>query len=441
MKSEKLLALNTWLLDRYRAGQTPVLIVDEAQGLEPATLEEIRLLLNLETPREKLLQIVLAGQPELEVKLKRHELRQLRQRITIRCRTAPLTLEQTRGYIRERLNVAGANNNPLFEPDAVTAVHAYSHGIPRVINVLCEHALINACADGVLTISSAIVERAALDCQLDCADSVARILQTGSYSATELFNASSILATVAATAEHTILAPESKIPSTSSAHIPATPPNRYQHTPRAAAAAEFATTTTPLDHFEPAALQSDPISSPALDSGVAGNVGRPSQPRPVVPESVSRAPVYAPLRSPVYFVRHWARTFAADARACARQFRRAVHSFEVHTLQPRTHELRHGFRKLRARVSRTLSNPRWRQFRSRTVPASRSSWRDLKTSVRPWLSQPFRFYRRLVTNRAQDAPHPRAARRRPIVSLRRWLHEPLTSQRKRMEGTQQRRVN
>src|SRR5258706_3349930 len=103
LKSEKLIALNRWLLDRYRAGQLPVLIVDEAQGLSPAALEEIRLLLNFETPREKLLQIVLAGQPELEIKLKRHELRKLRQRITIRCKTAPLALEQTHGYIRERL--------------------------------------------------------------------------------------------------------------------------------------------------------------------------------------------------------------------------------------------------------------------------------------------------------------------------------------------------
>src|SRR5882762_9498760 len=82
LKSEKLMALNRWLLERYRADQTPVLIVDEAQGLDPSALEEIRLLLNFETPREKLLQIVLAGQPELQEKLKRHELRQLRQRIT-----------------------------------------------------------------------------------------------------------------------------------------------------------------------------------------------------------------------------------------------------------------------------------------------------------------------------------------------------------------------
>ena len=94
-KSQVLLRLNQWLLERYRAGETAVLIVDEAQNLSPEVLEEIRLLTNLETSTEKLLQIVLTGQPELEEKLKIPSLRQLRQRITLRCRTAPLSLEET----------------------------------------------------------------------------------------------------------------------------------------------------------------------------------------------------------------------------------------------------------------------------------------------------------------------------------------------------------
>ena len=186
VKSDKLMALNRWLLDRYRAGQTPVLVVDEAQGLSADTLEEVRLLLNFETPRDKLLQIVLAGQPELDTMLKRHELRQLRQRISIRSRTAPLTPEQTADYIRHRLRVAGAGNDAIFEPEAAAAVYAHTHGIPRVINVLCEHAMVNACADGSATVSRAAVDQAASECHLDRAESVARILQTGSYSAAEL---------------------------------------------------------------------------------------------------------------------------------------------------------------------------------------------------------------------------------------------------------------
>src|ERR1700742_245342 len=98
-KSLVLLRLNQWLLERYRAGETAVLIVDEAQNLSDEVLEEIRLLTNLETSTEKLLQIVLTGQPELEEKLKLPQLRQLRQRITLRCRTAPLSIEETFGYI------------------------------------------------------------------------------------------------------------------------------------------------------------------------------------------------------------------------------------------------------------------------------------------------------------------------------------------------------
>src|SRR5262249_23719753 len=106
-KSQVLLRLNQWLLERYRAGETAVLIVDEAQNLSPEVLEEIRLLTNLETSTEKLLQIVLTGQPELEEKLKMPSLRQLRQRITLRCRTSPLSKEQTHDYVQTRLHIAG----------------------------------------------------------------------------------------------------------------------------------------------------------------------------------------------------------------------------------------------------------------------------------------------------------------------------------------------
>ncbi len=177
LKSEKLISLNRWLLDRYRLGQTPVLIVDEAQGLPLHTLEEIRLLLNLETPSEKLLQVILSGQPELEEKLKSHELRQFRQRITVRCRTATLTVQETQAYIQEHLRTAGAKQ-PIFQPKAAIFVHAYSRGIPRVVNLLCEHSLINALADGSRVVSPQCVERAAQDCQLDQVDSVSRALNS-----------------------------------------------------------------------------------------------------------------------------------------------------------------------------------------------------------------------------------------------------------------------
>lgn len=166
-KSQVLLRLNTWLLERYRAGETATLIVDEAQNLSPEVLEEIRLLTNLETSTEKLLQIVLTGQPELEEKLKLPQLRQLRQRITLRCRTAPLSLEETFGYIAERLRIAGANGEPIFSKEAIQTVHLYSRGIPRVVNLLCEHAMINAYVDTLRPVPAHLVEEVAREFQLD----------------------------------------------------------------------------------------------------------------------------------------------------------------------------------------------------------------------------------------------------------------------------------
>jgi general secretion pathway protein A len=166
-KSSPLMRLNQWLFERYRAGETPVLIVDEAHGLATHVLEEIRMLLNLETSREKLLQIVLVGQPELEERLKRPELRQVKQRIAVRCKTAALTLEETHNYIQARLHIAGANGNRIFASEAMDAVTFYSQGIPRVINLLCENALISAYVENVQPVPENIVAEVAREFQFD----------------------------------------------------------------------------------------------------------------------------------------------------------------------------------------------------------------------------------------------------------------------------------
>ncbi len=173
-KGQMLVKLNQWLLDRYQAGERAVLVVDEAQNLSPQMLEEIRLLTNLETSTEKLLQIVLAGQPELEQKLKQPELRQLRQRITLRAKTRPLTLDETQGYIQERLRIAGAENPDIFSPEAVAAVHRYARGIPRVTNLLCEHSLVSSFVDQKNPVPPEIVEEVAHDFDLDVVDPLAQ---------------------------------------------------------------------------------------------------------------------------------------------------------------------------------------------------------------------------------------------------------------------------
>lgn len=179
LKGNALMRLNQWLIERFREGETPVLIVDEAQGLPTNVLEEIRLLLNLETPREKLLQIVLAGQPELEARLKRPELRQIKQRITLRCRTAALNLEEAHDYIRARLHIAGANGKPVFASQAMDAVHFYSRGIPRVMNLLCEHALVNAYVDQIQPVPAHIIEEVAREFQFDDMKPLAPSIDTG----------------------------------------------------------------------------------------------------------------------------------------------------------------------------------------------------------------------------------------------------------------------
>jgi general secretion pathway protein A len=159
--------LNAWLLERYRAGETAVLIVDEAQGLPSHTIEEIRLLLNLETPNGKLLQIVLSGQSDLNERLKRLDLRPLHQRISLRCRTMPMTQEETRGCIRHRLRVAGAQDDTLFTPEAMDTTHFYSRGIPRIVNLLCEQALLKSYYSGIRQVSASMIEDASREFQFD----------------------------------------------------------------------------------------------------------------------------------------------------------------------------------------------------------------------------------------------------------------------------------
>ncbi len=164
-KSGMLLQLNSWLVERFRAHQFCAIVVDEAQDISMELLEEIRLLTNLETSSEKLLQIVLSGQPELEEKLHHPDLRQLRQRISLWCKTMPLTGEETRDYIVERLRIAGTSHQ-IFLPEAADLVYHYSQGIPRLINLLCEHSLVNAYAEQVKPIPAYVIEAVGLELNL-----------------------------------------------------------------------------------------------------------------------------------------------------------------------------------------------------------------------------------------------------------------------------------
>ena len=190
-KSQQLMKLNHWLLGRYGSGETVVLVIDEAQNLTYPVLEEIRLLTNLETSTEKLIQIVLSGQPELEEKLKLPQLRQLRQRIMLRCKTAPLSREQTHQYVAERLKIAGAAGESIFSTQTLETIHLYSLGIPRVINLLCEHSLVNAFVEQQRPIQPKIVEDVAREFQLDELEPVAP--NGGSKIDSEVYNSEAFL--------------------------------------------------------------------------------------------------------------------------------------------------------------------------------------------------------------------------------------------------------
>lgn len=137
-------ALNRFLLDQNTQGKTVVLVIDEAQNLKPDVLEQVRLISNLETERDKLIQIILAGQPEFNDILKRHDLRQLNQRITIRSNLSPMDFLDTAEYIKHRIKLAGGRNPELFSIGAIKKIFKFSRGFPRLINVVCEQALVMA---------------------------------------------------------------------------------------------------------------------------------------------------------------------------------------------------------------------------------------------------------------------------------------------------------
>jgi general secretion pathway protein A len=152
--------LNEFLLHEAIIGNDVVLFIDEAQDLDWDLLEQVRLLSNLETEKTKLLQIVLLGQPELREKLEQSNLRQLRQRITVRYHLKPLSREDTEAYIHHRLDVAGSNGRPLFTPWAVRRIYAYSGGIPRLINAVCDKTLLCGYVTGSDRLTLAHVRRA-----------------------------------------------------------------------------------------------------------------------------------------------------------------------------------------------------------------------------------------------------------------------------------------
>ena len=159
--------LNDLVLQRHRSGGTTALIIDEAQSLPPELLEEVRLLANVETASEKLLPVVLIGQPELAERLNHPAWRQMKQRIGLRCSLEPLDLRETAAYITKRIRIAGGDSGAIFLRDAVIAVYERSGGIPRTINVICDNALVSGFALDQRPVGPDIIQEVAKDFDLD----------------------------------------------------------------------------------------------------------------------------------------------------------------------------------------------------------------------------------------------------------------------------------
>ncbi len=152
--------LNRFLLEQHTAGRIVVLVIDEAQNLAPDVLEQLRMISNLETEQHKLIQIILAGQPELNDVLGRHDLRQLNQRVAVRCQLTPMDFRDTGEYISHRLKVSGCRIPQLFSRGAVRKIYRFSRGTPRLINIVCEQSLVLAWTRENPEITSTIVETA-----------------------------------------------------------------------------------------------------------------------------------------------------------------------------------------------------------------------------------------------------------------------------------------
>ena len=166
-KAHLLIELETLLQSRQRQGETTVLVVDEAQSLPLDLLEEIRLLANIETNDDKLLSVIMAGQPELAERLNQAALRQLKQRVALRCELRPLTLGETVEYLAGRIQAAGGTGADLFAPDAISVIHSHSRGVPRTISVIADNALVGAFAAGVRVVSRQIVLEVCRDFDLN----------------------------------------------------------------------------------------------------------------------------------------------------------------------------------------------------------------------------------------------------------------------------------
>jgi type II secretory pathway predicted ATPase ExeA len=406
-KSDLLATLHRWLHARQAQGDSPVIIIDEAQALSLRTLSELNLLLNLENIRGKLVQIVLAGQPELEEKLRRPESRALRQRIMVRCRLPLLSLEETEEYIASRLLGAGGSGVHTFPAETIETIYSYARGIPRLVNLLCEQSLIGAYADRSATVSPANVRRVAAEFDLAGEPFRAPNLES---KFTSKFTASVLHASEAVAHEHPPAA----------AHVPATAEIPAMEKTMAASARESVAPSVQARQSAPVA-ESVPAQQ-ALDSVVLAEEKAASRPVPLEQESPAvkldsvvlsedQTPAQSTLETPeletvVAGMRSEpARTAIADNPISREE------EFSLHIVSP------HG----KGQPERQYT---WRKHRAESAFAL--YWRDVAISfVRDWRAL-FASFAPMVNAFAGNVPQRADSLRRKVLTpLRTWLRAPI----------------
>jgi general secretion pathway protein A len=228
-KASFLIELERALINNRAEGKIMALVVDEAQSLPYELLEEIRLLGNIETASEKLLPIILAGQPELAARLNEPSLRQLKQRVALRCELTALSLHETASYIAARIRVAGGDSSKVFTREAVVHIHEISGGIPRTIGVMCDNALVAAFALDRRPVSRDIVLEVSRDFDLKGASAATTALATATVAGTTAATTTALAsapATAAAAAEATIIEPPAAAPEPEAPSAPNARPTR-----------------------------------------------------------------------------------------------------------------------------------------------------------------------------------------------------------------------
>jgi general secretion pathway protein A len=412
-KSDLLATLHRWLHARQSQGDSPVIIIDEAQALSLRTLSELNLLLNLENIRGKLVQIVLAGQPELEEKLRRPESRALRQRIMVRCRLPLLSLEETEEYIASRLLGAGGSGVQTFPAETIETIYSYARGIPRLVNLLCEQSLIGAYADRSATVSSANVRRVAAEFDLVGAPFQATSLES---KFTSKFTAGILSDSEAIAHAH----------ATPAAQVPAAAETPAVEKTMAASATESIASVAQSRHQPPVA-ESEPTQE-VLDSVVLAEEKTASRPVPLEQESPvanldsvalseDQTPAQSAFETP-------------ELETVVAGMRRASAPAGTDSAAPRDEEQS----LLHIAPPRDKGQPArqhgWRKHRTETAFAL--YWRDVATSfVRDWRAL-FASFAPMVSAFAGNVPHHADSLRRKVLTpLRAWLRTPISPTRPR----------